>query len=420
MELTHVSEKGFMIPLGKKIILGLFSKIKEGSLRVTFPDGDVRTYGSSPEIVSADIHIVNPKFYNDVLLYGDIGFGEAYTEGLWDTSSVFNVINLFIQNMDYIGSISGSKVKQVPLNFLKFTNRVIHKLQPNSVEKAKRNIQAHYDLSNDFFKLFLDQTMTYSSGYFESASTALTDAQIKKWDNLCDNLEINPTDHILEIGTGWGGFALHVTKKFGCRITTVTISEQQHKYAQELFQKEGVAHLIDLKLMDYRLIEGQFDKIVSIEMMEAIGHEYLPVFLKKVDTLLKPQGIFSFQTITSPDSRYDQFRESVDWIQKHIFPGSLLFSVGELNRVMNKVSELQLVKFLDMGHHYNHTLKLWDKKFTENKAKIKQLGFDEEFCRKWHYYFEYCAAAFWARNISVVQMTYVRPNNGDLKSLFSY
>ena len=419
METGLLSQEKFLVPVGKKIILTLLDKIKIGKLLVTFPDGEKVVFGDASSNEQAIIHILSERFYTKVLLFGDIGFGEAYHEGFWDSPSVTNVIRLMIKNKDHIGQISGSKLKNTSLNLLKVANKVIHLMSPNSVKNAKKNIQAHYDLSNAFFSLFLDSTMTYSSGYFKDATMDLKSAQEAKWELMCQHLELKSSDRVLEIGSGWGGFALYATKKYGCSIKTVTISEQQYNYAKKLFEQEKVTDKVEIQLLDYRKLEGQFDKIVSIEMMEAIGHDYVPVFLKKVSSLLAPNGMFSFQMITSPDSRYEQFRTGVDWIQKHIFPGSLLLSVGEVNRVMTEVSDLHLIKFLDMGTHYAHTLRLWDKDFLKNSEEIKKLGFDEEFTRKWHYYFNYCEAAFDERNISVVQMCYTRPNNTDLISPWS-
>ncbi|MFY7994119.1 MAG: class I SAM-dependent methyltransferase [Bacteriovoracaceae bacterium] len=419
METGLLSEEKFLVPIGKKIILALLEKVKIGKLLVTFPDGEKTFFGNAEAHEAAVINIISEKFYSKVLLFGDIGFGEAYHEGHWDSPSVTDVIKLMIRNRDHIGQVSGSKLKNTPLNLLKVGNKVLHLMSPNSVKNAKKNIQAHYDLSNAFFASFLDSSMTYSSGYFATAETDLRSSQEAKWELMCQHLELKSTDKVLEIGSGWGGFALYAARKYGCSIKTVTISEQQYNYAKELFEKEKITDKIDIQLLDYRKLDGQFDKIVSIEMMEAIGHDYVPVFLKKVSELLAPQGMFSFQMITSPDSRYEQFRTGVDWIQKHIFPGSLLLSVGEVNRVMTEVSDMHLLKFIDMGTHYAHTLRLWDENFHKNLESIKKLGFDEEFTRKWHYYFNYCEAAFDERNISVVQMCYTRPNNTTLKSLWS-
>jgi len=305
------------------------------------------------------MEVLDDKVYAHCVLYGDIGFGEAYVNNWWTTPDLYQLMTLLIDNMHELGGFSGSQSKMKG-NFLKVLNRSFHLLRSNTKTGSKKNIQEHYDLSNEFYQLWLDKSMTYSSALWGNAHQSLEEAQKEKWKALAQNLELKKEDHLLEIGTGWGGFACYAAKEFGLKITTITISQEQHKYAKELFQREGVADQIELKLMDYRDLEGRFDKIVSIEMMEAVGHSFIPTFFSKLDQLLKPQGLFSFQVITSPDSRYDEYRKSVDWIQKHIFPGGFIPSVGHLTKVYNQVSELQLVKFRDFGPHYAKTLKIWN------------------------------------------------------------
>jgi cyclopropane-fatty-acyl-phospholipid synthase len=285
----------------------------------------------------------------------------------------------------------------------------------NSLKKSRENISFHYDLNNDFFQSFLDSTMTYSSALYTDKNMSLEEAQNAKYQNLCDNLELKESDEVLEIGCGWGGFSRYAASKYGCKFTCLTISKEQFDFAVAKNKEVGLDHLIEVKMQDYRLETKQFDKIASIEMMEAIGHEYLPTFYKKVSGLLKPEGIFSYQVITCPDSRYTQFRKGIDWIQKHIFPGSLLLAVGHMTKVFNEVSDMQLHKFIDFGPDYARTLNEWHKRFNDELPKIRTLGFDEPFIRKWNYYLKYCEAAFEMRNISVVQMTLVRPNNKTLK-----
>jgi cyclopropane-fatty-acyl-phospholipid synthase len=255
--------------------------------------------------------------------------------------------------------------------------------------------------------------MTYSSAYFEKEGMELSNAQIAKYESLCKSMKIKPGDHVLEIGSGWGGNAIHLAKNHNCKVTTVTISEEQFKFAKEKIEKENLSDKIEVKLMDYRLISGQFDKIISIEMLEAVGHEFFDVFFKKCHDLLKPKGVLGFQVITCPDSRYDSLRKGVDWIQKHIFPGSLLPSVSALNGSINRTGEMTLMNLKEMGLHYAQTLRMWREKFNENLDEVKALGFDDKFIRKWNYYFSYCEAAFDMRNISVMQMVYTRPNNLD-------
>jgi cyclopropane-fatty-acyl-phospholipid synthase len=311
--------------------------------------------------------------------------------------------------------MSGSRAKKILVNLLGWQNRISHLLRPNSLTTSRRNISEHYDLGNDFYKLFLDPTMTYSSALFRSKTQTLKQAQSAKYDRLCRQLKLKPGEHVLEIGSGWGGFSLHAAKNYGVRITTVTISEEQFKFARELFKKENLADKIEIKLMDYRLLTGQFDKIVSIEMIEAVGDEYLETYFAKCHELLKPHGLLALQMITCPDSRHDSLRKNVDWIQKHIFPGSLLLSIHRVNEALRKTGDLFLHDLKDLGLSYAETLKRWRIAFNQNENAVRELKFDTRFIRKWNYYLSYCEAAFAMRNISVVQAIYTRPNNPTLQ-----
>lgn len=392
------------------IILGLLEKMPLGSLQLTLPSGETLRYGNG-EGIAADVRINNIDFFRKSVLYGDIGFGEAYVDGDWDTADITKVISWFLLNVDHAPSVSGSKQKTLLLNLLKFINWAKHFNRANSVSGSRKNISEHYDLNNDFFSLFLDPSMTYSSGYFLSESASLAEAQVEKYDRLCRKLKLKATEHVLEIGSGWGGNAIHIAKNYGCRVTTVTISEEQYKLAKERVEAAGLADKITLLLSDYRHIKGQFDKIVSIEMLEAVGHEFLDAYFKKCHELLKKDGVLAVQVITCPDPRYDSLRKGVDWIQKHIFPGSLLPSVGAINRAINNTGDMTLVNLEDLGLHYARTLAAWRKNFNNALHEVKKLGFDDRFIRKWNYYLCYCEAAFAMRNINVMQMVYTRPNN---------
>jgi cyclopropane-fatty-acyl-phospholipid synthase len=400
----------------QSVVLNALEQMTLGCLRLEMPDGTHKLIGQQAAEISASVRIIHESFFKRCVLFGDVGFGEAYVDGDWETDDITRVIAWFILNVENSPAMSGSRAKQVLLNLLGFYNRLLHSLRPNSLETSRRNISEHYDLGNDFYKLFLDPTMTYSSALFESSEQTLEAAQIAKYDALCRKLKLKPTDHLLEIGGGWGGFSCHAAKNYGCRITTVTISEEQFKYGQTRFKSEGVADRVEIKLMDYRLITGQFDKIVSIEMLEAVGHAYHETYFAKCHELLKRDGLLGLQMITCPDSRYDSLRHGVDWIQKHIFPGSLLLSVGRVNQALNNTGDLFLHEFLDLGNSYARTLKLWRTNFNCRLDEIRALGFDEKFIRKWNYYFSYCEAAFALRNISVVQAVYTRPNNPTLRA----
>ncbi len=396
------------------LVLRALERMQLGHLRLVLPDGSACDFGKPGAAVSAEMRVRDPIFFQKCLLYGDVGFGEAYVDGDWETPSIERVIAWAILNVDHSPAMSGSKVRSALFNVLKIANRVQHWLRPNSVTTSRRNISEHYDLGNDFYRLWLDPTMTYSSAYFTVPGQSLEAAQVAKYDALCQQLQLKPSDHLLEIGSGWGGFSVHAARNYGCRITTVTISEEQFKYAKARFQSEGLSERITIELMDYRHLTGRYDKVASIEMMEALGDRYLETYFAKIHEVLKPDGLVGLQYITVPDSRHAELRKGVDWIQKHIFPGSLLLSVGRVNQALNRTGDLYLHHFEDLGASYAKTLHLWWETFNGQHESVTALGFDERFIRKWNYYLQYCEAAFASRNISVVQAIYTRPNNGKL------
>ena len=382
-----------------------------GRLNLVLPGGEHLTFGDGQENLTATITVNDISLFKKVVLYGDIGFGEGYVEGLWETDSITNVIAWVLLNIENAPGVSGSKSQTVAVNVLRFFNKFSQNKRANTLTGSKKNISEHYDLNNDFFSVFLDKTMTYSSAIFNREGMDLEEAQIEKYDRLCRKLNLKHTDHVLEIGSGWGGNAIHMAQNYGCKVTSLTLSVEQQRFAMDRISEAGLSERVQVIVQDYRTISGTFDKIVSIEMLEAVGHQYLESYFKKCNSLLKKDGILAIQVIICPDSRYDSLRNGVDWIQKHIFPGSLLPSVGAINNAVNKTGDLSLVDLKEIGLHYAHTLKIWLDKFNEGLTQIKSLGFDETFIRKWTYYLCYCEAAFRMRNISVIQMIYTRPNN---------
>ena len=398
----------------QRLVINLLSKMDSGRLTILLPDGETMFIGNEDAAIQAHIEIKHIDFFKHCVLYGDIGFGEAYVNGWWDTDNITNVIKWFLLNIENTPGVSGSKTQAFGLNFLKIFNRLSHYTKANSKDGSKKNIAEHYDLNNDFFASFLDSSMTYSGAYFKEEGISLQEAQLAKYERLCKQLKLRSSDHVLEIGSGWGGNAIYIAKNYGCKVTTVTISKEQYEFAKQKIAAENLSDKIDIQLTDYRDLTGQFDKIISIEMLEAVGHQYLEVYFKKCHELLKKNGILGLQVITCPDSRYDSMRKGIDWIQKHIFPGSLLPSVGALNTAINNTGDLTLIDLKDMGLHYSKTLTLWKETFNQNIADVKKLGFNETFIRKWNYYFGYCEAAFAMRNISVMQLVYSRPNNPTL------
>lgn len=397
----------------RQLVFSLLSRMKVGTLEIITPEQE--SYYSGDEdsslALSPIIRVHDNEFFRRCMLYADIGLAESYIDGLIEISSIKDLISWFLVNQHESPVLNESKAASKLINLLGIVNNTVHALRPNSKALAKQNIYQHYDLGNDFFSIFLDPSMTYSSALFRTAEMTLAEAQQAKFERIAGRLKIEASDRVLEVGCGWGAFSLYLAKNYDCSITALTISQEQYDYTRELIKKEKVEHLIDLRLEDYRDHKGSYDKIASIEMIEAVGDKYMDVFIAKLDSLLAKDGVLAMQMITSADSRYEILKSNVDFIQKHIFPGSLLPSLHRVNKAMMSSGELLLVDLFDMTESYVITLKRWQDAFEDNLDKIQDQGFDEHFIRKWKYYFEYCQAAFATRNISVVQATYSRPNN---------
>lgn len=400
------------LPWSAKTVMGLFASMRQGQLSLYFPDGSVYPIGQQPHSpFQAAIQVLDLECFSRIIQFGHIGFAEAYLDGLWETPDLEAVIAWFILNIEDSTVLEGSRNKAFWVNLLGKLNRVCHLLRSNNETNSRKNIHEHYDLGNDFFQLFLDPTMTYSSARFTHPGQTLEEAQISKYNALCQKLQLQPSDRVLEIGTGWGGFAMHAARHYGCTIDTTTISQEQFKLATTRIAEAGLSEQITVHLQDYRKLTGQYDKIVSIEMLEAVGDAYLDTYFAQCSRLLKPHGLLGIQYITCPDSRYELLKNNVDFIQKHIFPGSLLPSVGRVNQAINRTGNLFLHDLEDLGNSYAKTLQLWYDAFNANLEAVRAQGFDERFIRKWNYYLMYCKAAFRMRNISVVHAIYTNPNN---------
>jgi cyclopropane-fatty-acyl-phospholipid synthase len=401
----------------RHLVLKSFSRLKNGSLTLVLPDGTKQTFGGVYPGVHAEIRILERSFFRRCVLFGAIGFAESFMAAEWETPDITKVIAWFILNSGDAGALQTHRSRGTGFfNILNLVNRAIHRRRPNSLETSRKNIREHYDLSNDFFKLWLDPTMTYSAGYFDAPETSLEAAQVRKYDLLCRKLHILPTDEVLEIGSGWGGFSIHAARHYHCKITTVTISEEQFAEAAARIQAAGLSDQIELLLCDYRTIRGRFDKVVSIEMLEAVGDRYVNRYFEKIHEVLKPHGLLALQAILCPDRQYPILRDGVDFIQKHIFPGSLLMCNARISEAMAASGDLNLLDYEDMAPHYAHTLKIWRENFESQLAGVHALGFDDVFVRKWRYYLSYCEAAFGTRHITVAQMVYARPDNMRLTS----
>jgi len=391
--------------------------MQRGQLEVRLPDQSVEVFGGALEGPNACIEVRDTRFFRRCAWSGDIGFGEAYQAGEWDTDDLYAVIAWFCANADTAPTLSGSSNRPLHLRVFSAANRLRHRMNRNSVSGSRRNIQMHYDLGNAFYRLWLDPTMTYSSALFEAPDQPLEAAQIAKYDRLCRQLRLAPGQHVLEIGSGWGGFTSHAVRNYGCRVTTVTLSTEQRDHAHERFQKEGIADRAEVLLTDYRHLPRlgmRFDRIASIEMLEAVGDQFLETYFGVCQQVLKPGGLFAAQFITCPDSRYAEMRRGVDWIQKHVFPGSMLLSLQRVTQAITRTGPLHLHDLRDFGPDYARTLRIWRERFNSQLDEVRRIGFDTSFIRTWNYYLAYCEAAFASRTISVVQALWTAPNNPTL------
>ena len=393
----------------KKIILKKFTNLQFGYIHLT--DGDESySYGDNSSEMKVEIEILSSEFYVFLGSGGLLGVTEAYTAGYWRADDIVILIRLIIKNSTVMEKLDSGWAKLIrPLN------TYIHRKRQNTLSGSKENILAHYDLSNDFYKLWLDETMTYSCGVFENDKSTLKEASIEKLDRICRKLDLKPNDNILEIGTGWGSFAIHAAKKYGCHITTTTISDAQYEYAKQRIIDEGLEGKIKLLNQDYRNLSGTFDKIISIEMIEAIGHEYVELFFEKISKLLKKNGLFALQGITFNDHKFVEYKNSVDFIKKYIFPGSCLISISQITNAIKNRTDLEVVNLEDISKHYSKTLYEWRKNFMNVLPEVKSLGFSNAFINMWEFYFIYCEAGFIERNIGDYQVIFAKSGVRDIQ-----
>ena len=385
--------------------------MQRGQLTFQFPDGEIRHFGTADGGPSAKIVVLREDFFKNCALYAGVGLGESYVAGDWDTDDIRAVVEWFVVNIGNDPSMRNSSQRFRAVGWLRGLNTFRHWLRPNSLSNSRRNIADHYDLGNDFYRLWLDPTMTYSGARFTSPNQSLESAQLAKYEALCQKLRLTEWDQVLEIGCGWGGFSIYAAENYGCKMTALTISQAQFDEATKRVEAAGLSDRIEIRLEDYRKVEGRFDKIASIEMLEAVGEKYLETYFRKCHELLAPDGLLAVQMITAGDKQYADLRRGADFIQKHIFPGSLLLSIGRVNQAMNRTGDLSLHALEDLGSGYARTLREWHENFNERLDEIRELGFCDAFIRKWNYYLKYCEAAFATRNISVVQAVYTRLGN---------
>ena len=389
----------------KSLLFKTLDRAQYGSLTITDSEGSYSFFGSeNTETVKAELEIKDATGYVDMVLGGSIGAGESYMSGDWVSNNTTDVIRFMSQNLNVVQQLDSG------LALLSKPAQLAYHLRNRNTEKgSRRNIAAHYDLGNEMFKLFLDPTMMYSSAIFPTPCSTLQEGSTHKLKRICQKLDLKSSDHLVEIGTGWGGMAVYAAQRYGCRVTTTTISGQQYDYAKEQIQRANVGHLVTLLKEDYRNLTGKYDKLVSIEMIEAVGHQYYPDYFRTLGTLLKADGLALIQAITIDDKRYEKAKNDIDWIQRYIFPGACLPSIRALTEFSGHHSDLALTHMEDISPHYAQTLRLWRENFFRNLDQVRALGYNEEFIRMWDYYFCYCEGGFAERIIGDVQMLFAKP-----------
>jgi cyclopropane-fatty-acyl-phospholipid synthase len=401
--------KGQLSKFAKKLVHSKLANLYAGCLQIE-ENGEIFTFGQALE----DTDLVGRLVVHDVSCYGEImtggtiGAAESFMTGDWSSPDLTKLVRVMVRNLDILDHIEGG-LALISKPLLKG----FHYLNQNSAKGSRRNIAAHYDLGNDLFEAFLDPTMMYSSGIFPSAEAGMEDASLNKLKVICNKLQLTADDHVVEIGTGWGGFAIYAAKHYGCKVTTTTISQEQFNLAKQRVEEEGLQDKITLLLEDYRDLKkvyaGQFDKLVSIEMIEAVGWKFYNTFFAHCSALLKPEGLALIQAITIVDQRYDQARKDVDFIQRYIFPGSCIPSVTALVNASTNASDFNLVQAQDFGLHYARTLKMWQDTFNEKSKLISELGYSDDFKRMWQFYLSYCEGGFEERTIGVNHLVFAKP-----------
>ncbi|MEQ1856685.1 MAG: cyclopropane-fatty-acyl-phospholipid synthase family protein [Longimicrobiales bacterium] len=387
--------------LAERAVRSRLARLEHGQLTL-YHDGDATRYGGG-DGPTATLNVHDRRFYRAMAFGGHVGAAESYVRGEWTSDHLPDLVRLFARNRQALDGLESGLawLSRPALAMHRFWNR-------NTRSGSRRNIQAHYDLGNEFFAAFLDETMTYSCGFFPDARGSMEDASIAKYDRLCAKLEIQAGDHVIEIGSGWGGFAIHAAAHYGCRVTTTTISLEQYRLARERVARAGLEGRVTVLLQDYRDLEGSYDKLVSIEMVEAVGHQYLETYFRKCASLLAPHGKAAIQAITVRGDWYDPRQRQVDFIKRYIFPGSFIPSIPALASSAG-VTDMRLVHLEDITQHYVHTLRRWRHRFHQNWDQVRALGFDERFRRLWDFYLCYCEGGFAEEVLGTVQLVFAKP-----------
>ncbi len=391
--------------LARRALFSLLQKLSHGKLTL-IENGRHYSFGSEsdPNDLRGIITVHHPHLYTRIFFGGTIGAAEAYMEGMWSADDLTRIMRILVMNQQAFKSMEKGLARlMAPLY------KFYHYVHKNTKSGSRKNILAHYDLGNDFYKLFLDETMTYSCGIFETAENSLRQASEAKYDRICRKLKLSAADRILEIGGGWGGFAIHAASKYDVHVTTTTISDQQHRFAARRIKSAGLEDRISLLKKDYRDLKGKFDKLVSIEMIEAVGHHFYKTFFRTCSRLLKADGLMALQTITIGDQLFERHRRNVDFIKRYIFPGSCIPSITAISKTIAAATDLQIVELKDITPHYARTLRAWRRRFFRNIGKVRALGYSEPFIRMWEYYLCYCEGGFAERYIGDVQMILAKP-----------
>ena len=401
-------KSSFLATVFKEGLKKKFKDIKDGFITISDMDESF-SFGDVDSINKVSINIHSREFYIFAGSGGGLGIAEAYILGYWSCEDMLKLNQIVLRNRNILlGLDKGFARLMGPVN------RLIHRRRQNTLKGSKENILAHYDLSNEFYQLWLDPSMTYSCGFFINSNVSLEEASIEKIDRICRKLDLSSKDSVLEIGTGWGSFSLHAAKNYNCNITTTTISDAQFEFASSRIREEGLESQIKVINKDYRELDGVYDKIVSIEMIEAVGHEFIPEFFSKLSSLLKPDGLIGLQGITYNGNDFDRYKNEVDFIKKYIFPGSCLISLAQISSTIKNKTDLSLVDMEDITRHYAETLKRWRNNFINKLPDIKKMGYSKAFINMWEYYFIFCEAGFLERNIGDVQLIFAKSGVRDL------
>ncbi len=412
-KVSKIKKVNFLSSIYKKGLMKKFNELSFGYIILI--DGKEKfIFGDKQSERKVTVTVLSQEFYVFMGSGGVLGASEAYTAGFWKSNDLVLLVKIILKNQSILKSIDSGLSKV----FLNFINGFIHNGRQNTLNGSKKNILAHYDLSNDFYKLWLDPTMTYSAAFFEKDSTTLEEASIEKLDRICRKLQLSKSDKVIEIGTGWGSFAIHAARKYGCHVTTTTISDAQFHYATKRIGEENLESNITILNKDYRDLKGEYDKLVSIEMIEAVGYEFIPDFFKTASSLLKSDGLMALQGITYNDQGFDKYKNSVDLIKRYIFPGSCLISINHITEVIKNKTDLTIVNFEDITSHYAETLKRWRVNFLNSVDQVKKMGFSESFINMWEFYFVYCEAGFAERHIGDVQIVFAKSNARNVNILY--